>query len=341
MPRKRIATGMMATEGIGRNSSMSGSTRAWSRRERPSTSPTPTASRAASTYPSAKRRRLANACMARSPFHAMPARATSTAEAGGKWMARSGRARAAASHIARHAATTSRPGQGIFTRMGGLVTGPPSPPTLVAPRRSRGAPRHLARDQLEDLVAVLDEARVLARGELMPRPLQCHIDLLDDPGGPPREHVHAVGEIHGLLDVVGDEQDRGAERAPQAEQRVLQLDARERVEGAEGLVHQQHVRLAGERARDGDTLLHASRELPGMMALEAPEADQLQVASRLGVQLPARGGAATLQREAHVAQHRAPRHQRAVVFLEQEDQALGRSRDLAAVEEHLPSGRPQ
>src|SRR5206468_6504846 len=43
---------------------------------------------------------------------------------------------------------------------------------------------------------------------------------------------------------------------------------------------------------------------------------------------------------AHVAEHRAPRHQGLVVFLEEQDQPLGRPRDLAAFEKDLTGCRP-
>jgi phenylacetate-CoA ligase len=36
--------------------------------------------------------------------------------------------------------------RGVSTQMGGLATGPPSPPTLGAPRETRGAPRNAPRD---------------------------------------------------------------------------------------------------------------------------------------------------------------------------------------------------
>ena len=55
--------------------------------------------------------------------------------------------------------------------------------------------------------------------------------------------------------------DRHAGARPDLQQLVLQLLARERVERAERLVHQQDVGLVREHARDRDALLHAARKL--------------------------------------------------------------------------------
>ena len=58
----------------------------------------------------------------------------------------------------------------------------------------------------------------------------------------------------------------------------VQLGARDRIERAERLVHQQHRRIDGERARDADALPLAARQLVGPARGErvAGEADQLE-----------------------------------------------------------------
>ena len=75
---------------------------------------------------------------------------------------------------------------------------------------------------------------------------------------PRREDNDAVGEEHRLVDVVGDEDDRLSLGAPQLQELQLKALARQRVERAEGLVHQQHERIGGERAGDRHPLPHAS-----------------------------------------------------------------------------------
>ena len=92
------------------------------------------------------------------------------------------------------------------------------------------------------------------------------------------EDRDAVAHLHRLLDVVGDEHDRLAHLALQAQELVLQAHARHRVDGAERLVHQEHGRIGGERARDADPLALPARELRGvaLAVLGGIEADELE-----------------------------------------------------------------
>ena len=76
-----------------------------------------------------------------------------------------------------------------------------------------------------------------------------------------RQHQHLLAEEHRLVDRVGDEQDRGAGLLPDAAQLLVQPVARDLVERAERLVHQQQRGPAEQRARDRDALAHAAREL--------------------------------------------------------------------------------
>ena len=96
------------------------------------------------------------------------------------------------------------------------------------------------------------------------RTRQIDVDDRLDAAGRARQHHDAVGEEHRLLHAVGDEQHGLAVALPDLEQLVLQARARVRIERAEGLVHQQDVRAVGQRAGDGDALLHAARQLLGI-----------------------------------------------------------------------------
>ena len=58
-------------------------------------------------------------------------------------------------------------------------------------------------------------------------------------------------------------------RLPDAEQQFLHQLAGLVVERAEGLVHQQHARVVGQRARERGALLHAAGQLLGKVVLEA------------------------------------------------------------------------
>ena len=72
---------------------------------------------------------------------------------------------------------------------------------------------------------------------------------------------------------------------PDAQQLELQDLARLRIDRRERLVHQQHVRLDGERARQPAALLHAAGHLIGERGLEAAEADQLDELRHLALDL--------------------------------------------------------
>ena len=85
-----------------------------------------------------------------------------------------------------------------------------------------------------------------------------------------------VGEQQRLVDVVGDEQDRHFLGLPDRHQQLLHLQPGLGVQGAEWLVHQHHLRLAGQGARQLHTLTHASGQLAGQVVEVARRADLLQ-----------------------------------------------------------------
>ena len=92
-----------------------------------------------------------------------------------------------------------------------------------------------------------------------------------------------VAHLDRLVDVVGDEEDRLADLRLQAEELVLQALAVDRVDRAEGLVHQHHQRVGGERPGDADPLLLAAGELRRVAVAELRvEPDQLQQLGRCG-----------------------------------------------------------
>ena len=88
----------------------------------------------------------------------------------------------------------------------------------------------------------------------------------------------AIGERERLLLIVRH-QDRGhPEPALHLADGLAQLDADLGIQRAEGLIEQQHLRLVRERARHGDALLLAARELsrqPIGVALERHQLQQL------------------------------------------------------------------
>ena len=86
-----------------------------------------------------------------------------------------------------------------------------------------------------------------------------------------------VAHLDRLVDVVGDEEDRLLDLGLEAQELVLEPLAVDRVDRAEGLVHQHHAGIGGQRAGDADPLLLAARELRRVAVAELGiEADQLE-----------------------------------------------------------------
>ena len=119
---------------------------------------------------------------------------------------------------------------------------------------------------------------------------------------------------------------------PDVEQQLLNGLAREGVERGHRLVHQQHRRIAGQRAGDAHALLHAARQLIDHVLVEVLQADEREIAH--GDLMPLRlRHALQLQAEFGVVDHVEPRQQR--VLLEHDAAIRARSRDRFAAEQQL------
>ena len=121
-------------------------------------------------------------------------------------------------------------------------------------------------------------------------------------------HHHAVRQIHRLRDIVRHVDHRLAGFPPHVGEQPLHVVARQRVERRERLVHQQHRRIVGQRAGDGDPLLHAAGQMVRERAGELLQLDQAQLFARdfLAFLL---GNALHFQPERDVAERGAPRKQ--------------------------------
>ena len=73
-----------------------------------------------------------------------------------------------------------------------------------------------------------------------------------------REHDDAVCEVHGLVDVVGNEEDRDPVVLAHLEDEILEVVARLGIDGRKRLVHEQDGGLIREGPRDGNALLHTT-----------------------------------------------------------------------------------
>ena len=87
-------------------------------------------------------------------------------------------------------------------------------------------------------------------------------NLLKPPAG--TEDGNVITEFDCLVDVVGDKDDRLLQFALKTEHFGLQILTHHRVDGAEGLVHQQDRRIGSQCTRNSHTLLLPTRELPGI-----------------------------------------------------------------------------
>ena len=84
----------------------------------------------------------------------------------------------------------------------------------------------------------------------------------------------AAAERDGLVEVVRDEDDGLLELALEVAQLRLHVAADQRVEGAEGLVHQKDVGIRREGAGEARPLLHAARQFVGILVLPAFQPDE-------------------------------------------------------------------
>ena len=152
----------------------------------------------------------------------------------------------------------------------------------------------------------------------------------------PAEDDDAVADGQGLVDVVGDEDDRAAGRLPRLDQQALHGGAGLGVEGAERLVHADHAGRAGQGAGELDPLPHAAGELAGQPLGVPAQPDPRQP---LVGAAPALGAADALEveRQLDVAPGGAPRQQR--VVLEDQGPVGAGAGDLLAVGDHLAADR--
>ena len=98
--------------------------------------------------------------------------------------------------------------------------------------------------------------------------LEVDPDLAGVAAGARGQDDHAVCHVDGLLDVVGDHEDDGAEAVAHLEDLVLDDGAGEGVEGRERLVEQDDAGVLDQGLGDGDARRHAARYLMGVCLLE-------------------------------------------------------------------------
>src|SRR5580704_10545214 len=110
-----------------------------------------------------------------------------------------------------------------------------------------------------------------------------------------------------------DEQDGCAGLKPDAAQFLVEPVARDLVERAERLVHEQDARAAEQGARDRDTLAHAARELMREASFPAFEAHEPQELARRRRARRQAAMPADLERQRDILERRAPGQERRVL----------------------------
>ncbi len=129
------------------------------------------------------------------------------------------------------------------------------------------------------------------------------------------EHDHAVGQDDGLVDVVGHQQHGGLVHLAELAQQRVHPDPGQRVEGTEGLVGEQQLGVADQRAGQRGALLLTAGQLVRPRLLPAGEAD---LGERLLAPL---AGVAGAQAQDDVVEDPLPRQQPRV--LEDDRHLLG------------------
>src|SRR5438067_8677203 len=159
---------------------------------------------------------------------------------------------------------------------------------------------------IDDLLHLLGEEQLVdpLREALFVPPVARHLRLYLP--GMRREQENPVSHPYRFRDGMGDEEDGEAGILPEAQELLLHLAPRERVEGREGFVHEEDLGLDRHGACDRDPLLHASRKLVRERVRELGQADLLDGGEGLLLGRPAFELPARAQREEDVLLHRLP-----------------------------------
>lgn len=142
---------------------------------------------------------------------------------------------------------------------------------------------------------------------------RCKVDQCLNAARIGREDQHTFAEIDRLDDAVGHEQDGRAGSAPDVQKLVVQTFAGDLVERTEGLVHEQDIRLALKRTRNGDALALAPGQLMRIAVGQMRQADQLDPVVGPRIDRSRDALLPHLQRQRDILPHGPPGQQRCVL----------------------------
>ena len=97
---------------------------------------------------------------------------------------------------------------------------------------------------------------------------QADFQILRDSTWTPGHHHHPIAQEQCLADVVGDEDHRLMGGRPDRLEEAVHLGSGLCIQRSKGLVHQEHLRVHRQRARQADPHPHAARELMGERIFE-------------------------------------------------------------------------
>src|SRR6478736_7418528 len=109
------------------------------------------------------------------------------------------------------------------------------------------------------------------------RPRQVHSKLFSNTTGTRRKNYHTIAETSCLANVVRNKHDCFVPRFPNSLKVSIELLTSQCIESSKRLIHQQHARIRCQRAGKGNALLHSTRKLVNVGALEPAETDQFEV----------------------------------------------------------------
>ncbi len=169
---------------------------------------------------------------------------------------------------------------------------------------------------MEDLLAQMVIPAVVRQLNAVARTRQIdREDLADRRRRTVGHHQHPIREQHRFINVVGDHDDGGIELLLDMHHRVLEVGAGQRIQGAEGLIKQQHFRLHRQRPGDTHPLLHAAGDLPGTFVQRMTHLYARQVVFDPLPALTLAHGATEhlIHRQRHIVETAQPRQQRVVL----------------------------
>jgi len=106
-------------------------------------------------------------------------------------------------------------------------------------------------------------------------PRQPDGDLADDRSRSIGQHQHSIGQEHGLVRIVSDEQNTESEFTAEGQEPFVQVALGQSVHATKGFIEQQYLPIAQDGTKEADPLPHAARQRVRVVMFEPTEAEAL------------------------------------------------------------------